>query len=118
MRASSCCSWPTVFVSGGLLIFLQVSDSQSQRKIIRRTVLAAVTTLMTVEVASLAILDRPFSPVARIQPSAMTDAIGLLEAGRSGLPTRHDCGLLAATASYRLRTHVGSVARSAGGSSP
>ena len=90
MRASSFCSWlepqiPTilwaiVFVSGGILLFLQVGDSQSQRKIIRRTVLAAVTVLMTVEVASLAVLDHPFSPVARIQPNAMTDAIALLEA--------------------------------------
>jgi hypothetical protein len=41
---------------------------------------AAVTVLMTVEVASLAVLDHPFSPIARIQPSAMTDAIALLEA--------------------------------------
>ena len=70
-----------MFVSGGMLMFLQVGDSQSQGKIIRRTVLAAVTVLMTLEVASLAVLDRPFSPVARIQPTAMTDAIALLEAG-------------------------------------
>jgi hypothetical protein len=100
--------WAIVFVSGGLLIFLQVGDSQSQRKIIRRTVLAAVTVLVTVEVASLAVLDRPFSPIARIQPSAMTDAIALLEAGRTGQPSPHDCGLSATTNSYRLRTHAGS----------
>ncbi len=87
--------WATVFVSAGLLIFFQVGDSQSQRKIIRRTVLAALTVLLTIEVASLAVLDRPFSPIARIQPSAMTDAIALLEAGRSGLPSAHDCGLSA-----------------------
>ena len=110
--------WVVVFVSGGLLIFLQVSDSQEQRKIIRRTVLTAVTVLMTVEVASLAVLDRPFSPLARIQPSAMTDAIGLLEAGRPGLPTRHDCGLSATTSSYRVRTHVGSPSETTDGSNP
>jgi hypothetical protein len=108
--------WAIVFISGGLLIFLQISDSQSQRKIIRRTVLAAVTVLITVEVASLAVLDRPFSPIARIQPSAMTDAIALLEAGRPGQPSPHDCGLSATTSSYRLRTHAGSPS-GAGGSS-
>jgi hypothetical protein len=85
--------WVVVFVSGGLLIFLQVGDSQSKGKIARRTMLAAVIVLMTLEVASLAVLDRPFSPIARIQPTAMTDAIGLLEAGRPGQPTAHDCGL-------------------------
>lgn len=87
--------WVIVFVSAGLLFFLQIADSQSQRKIIRRIVIGAVVVLMTVEVASLAVLDRPFSPIARIQPSAMTDAIALLEAGRSGLPTQHDCGVQA-----------------------
>jgi hypothetical protein len=85
--------WIVVFVSGGLLIFLQVSDSQSQGKIARRTMLTAVVVLMTLEVASLAVLDRPFSPVARIPPTAMTSAIGLLEAGRSGQPTPQGCGL-------------------------
>jgi len=92
-----------VFVSGGILIFLQVGDSQSQRKIIRRTVLAAVTVLMTVEVASLVVLDRPFSPIARIQPSAMTDAIALLEAGRAGQPRRTTVVCRRTTNSYRLR---------------
>ncbi len=110
--------WAIVFVSGGILIFLQVGDSQSQRKIIRRTVLAAVTVLMTVEVASLAVLDHPFSPIARIQPSAMTDAIALLEAGRPGQPTAHDCGLPATTNSYRLRTRAGSPSGAADGSNP
>jgi hypothetical protein len=81
-----------VFVSGGLLIFLQVSDAP-QGKIVWRTMLIAVVVLMTLEVASLAVLDRPFSPIARIQPTAMTDAIGLLTAGRTDLPTLPECGL-------------------------
>jgi hypothetical protein len=101
--------WVIVFVSSGLLFFLQVSDSQGQRKIIRRTVLTAVTVLMTVEVASIAVLDHPFSPIARIQPSAMRDAIALVEAGRPGEPTEHDCGLSGTTSSYRVRTHAGPV---------
>jgi hypothetical protein len=93
--------WAIVFLSSGILIFLQISDSQSQRKIIRLTVLGSVIALMTVEVASLAILDRPFAPIARIEPSAMTNAIGLLEASRSGLPTRRNCDQAATATSYR-----------------
>jgi hypothetical protein len=85
--------WATVFVSAGLLLFFQISDSQSQRKIIKRTVLAALVVLLTAEVASLAVLDRPFSPIARIQPTAMVDAIRLIEADRPGLPTARECGL-------------------------
>jgi len=84
--------WVVVFVSGGVLIFLQVSDAPPG-KIVRRTMLIAVIVVMTLEVASLAILDRPFSSVGGIQPTAMTDAIGLLTAGRTDLPTLHDCGL-------------------------
>ena len=82
-----------MFVSGGLLIFLQVGDSQSKGKIARRTMLTAVIVLMSLEVTSLGVLDRPFSPIARIQPTAMTDAIGLLQAGRPGQLTAQDCGV-------------------------
>ncbi len=85
--------WVVVFASGGLLIFLQVSDADSQGKIVWRTTLIAVIVVMTLEVASLAVLDRPFSPIAGIQPTAMTDAIGLLTAGRTDLPTMHECAL-------------------------
>jgi hypothetical protein len=85
--------WVVVFVSGGLLIFLQVSDADSHGKIIWRTTLVAVIVVMTLEVTSLAVLGRPFSPVSGIQPTAMTDAIGLLTAGRTDLPTMHECGL-------------------------
>jgi flagellar basal body-associated protein FliL len=93
--------WVTIFLGAGLLLFFQICDSQSQRKTTRRVILVALTALITIEVASLGILDRPFSPVARIHPSAMTDAIALLEAGRPGLPTAHDCGRPATTTSYR-----------------
>ena len=84
--------WVVVFVSGGVLIFLQVSDAP-KGKIVSRTMLIAVIIVMTLEVASLAVLDRPFSPIGGIQPTAMTDAIGLLTACRTDLPTLHDCNL-------------------------
>jgi hypothetical protein len=85
--------WVVVFVSGGLLIFLQVSDADSHGKVVWRTMLIAVIVVMTLEVTSLAVLDRPFSPISGIQPTAMTDAIGLLTAGRPELPAMHECGL-------------------------
>ena len=43
--------WVLVFVSSTVLFFLLVSDSQSQRPIVRRTMLAAVAVLMTAEVS-------------------------------------------------------------------
>ena len=57
---------------------------------------------------------------ARIQPSAMTDAIALAcaKAGRTGQPSPHDCGLSATTSSYRLRTHAGSPSGAADASNP
>ena len=85
--------WVVVFVSGGLLIFLQVSDADSRGKVVWRIMLIAVIVVMTLEVTSLAVLDRPFSPISGIQPTAMTDAISLLTAGRTDLPTMHECGL-------------------------
>lgn len=85
--------WVVVFVSGGLLVFLQVSDADSHGKTVWRITLIAVVVVMTLEVTSLAVLDRPFSPTSGIQPTAMTDAIGLLTAGRTDLPTVHECGL-------------------------
>jgi hypothetical protein len=86
--------WFVVFVSGGVLIFLQVGDAP-EGKHVSRTMLASVIIVMTLEVAALAVLDRPFSPVGGIKPTAMTDAIGLLTAGRTDLPTLHECRVLA-----------------------
>jgi hypothetical protein len=84
--------WVLVFVSSTVLIFLHVSDSQSQRPIVRRTLLTAVAVVMTAEVFALAAIDYPFSPVARVQASAMTQALALLEAGRQSDPAFQDCG--------------------------
>jgi hypothetical protein len=95
--------WVTVFLGAGLLLFFQICDSQAQRKTTRRIILVSLTALITLEVASLAVLDRPFSPIARVEPSAMTEAIGLLEAGRTGLPTQQECAAAATTSERRGR---------------
>ena len=84
--------WVLVFVGAAVLFFLLISDSEAQGSVVRRTVLIAVTVLMIVEVGSLAAVDRPFSPTARIQPTSMTSALALLETGRHGDPIFRDCG--------------------------
>jgi Protein of unknown function (DUF4239) len=84
--------WVLVFVAAAVLLFLLVSDFHSQRPVVRGTMLAAVAVLMTAEVFSLAAIDHPFSPVARVQASSMTQALALLEAGRTGDPVFQDCG--------------------------
>jgi hypothetical protein len=55
-------------------------------------VLVAVLLLLTFEIGSLVTLDHPFDPVARVQPDAMTRALGLLEAGRHGEADLRSCG--------------------------
>ncbi len=84
--------WVLVFVSTSVLMFLIVSEFRSRRKLIRRAVLVAVILLLTFEIGSLVTLDHPFDPVARVQPDAMTRALGLLEAGRQGAADLRNCG--------------------------
>jgi hypothetical protein len=55
-------------------------------------VLAAVVLLLTFEIGSLVTLGHPFDPVARVQPDAMTGALGLLESGRPGAAELRSCG--------------------------
>ena len=84
--------WVLVFVSAIALMFLIVSEFRSRRRIIQRTVLVAVILLLTFEIGSMATLDHPFDPVARVQPDAMSRAIALLEAGRQGEADLRACG--------------------------
>jgi Protein of unknown function (DUF4239) len=84
--------WALVFVSAGIVMFLIVSEFRARRSVIRHAVLVAVLVLLTFEIGSLATLDHPFGPVARIDPGSLTRALTLLEAGRSGDPALADCG--------------------------
>lgn len=84
--------WVLVFVSAGVLMYLIISEFQTRPRIVRFAVLVPVILLMTVGIGSLAALDRPFSPIARVDPTAMTQALVLLEAGRQGEPQFGDCG--------------------------
>ncbi|HWC38863.1 MAG TPA: hypothetical protein VG476_10055 [Acidimicrobiales bacterium] len=84
--------WVLVFVSAGVLMYLIISEFQTRPRIVRLSVLVPVILLMTVGIGSLAALDRPFSPIARVEPAAMTQALTLLSAGRHGDPQFGDCG--------------------------
>jgi hypothetical protein len=80
-----------VFVSAGVLMYLILSEFQTRPRSVRLAVLVPVILLMTAGIASLAALDRPFSPIARVEPAAMTQALTLLEAGRQGEPQFGNC---------------------------
>lgn len=84
--------WAVVFVGVGVLMCLLVSEVQTRQRIIRLAVLIPVILLMSVGVGALATLDHPFSPIARVEPRALTSALALLEAGRHGDPQFADCG--------------------------
>jgi len=50
----------------------------ANEKIIAWTIILTVILLLTFEIGSLVTLDHPFDPIARVQPDAMTRALGLL----------------------------------------
>lgn len=84
--------WGLVFVSAGVLMYLILSEFQTRPRIVRGAVVVPVILLMTAGIGSLAALDHPFSPIARVEPAATTQALVLLEAGREGEPQFGNCG--------------------------
>jgi hypothetical protein len=72
--------WLVVYVGGFLLVFLIASaymDNPGGRVI----ALGSLTVLLTVVVAVLSSLDRPFAAGARVQPNQMRQAIALISTG-------------------------------------
>jgi hypothetical protein len=88
--------WVLVFVTAAALIFLVVSEFRSRSRLIQRAVLVAVILVLTFEVGSMTVLDHPFDPVARIQPTALKRGLALLEARRQGEREFSSCGAAAA----------------------
>jgi hypothetical protein len=86
--------WVLVFVTAAALIFLIVSEFRSRAKLIQRAVLVAVVLVLTFEVGSMTVLDHPFGPVARVQPTALRHALELLAEGRQGAADFSSCGPL------------------------
>jgi hypothetical protein len=69
--------WVVIYVGVFLLVFL-ISLHYTDDPRGRVTALASLTVLLTVVVAVLAMLDRPFGVGARVQPNEMRQAIALL----------------------------------------
>jgi hypothetical protein len=69
--------WVVIYVGVFLLVFLIAIHYHDQRGG-RLTALVSVTVLITVVVAVLAMLDRPFEPGARVEPDELRQAIALL----------------------------------------
>ena len=73
--------WVVIYVGVFLMVLLiatHYTDSPG-----RLTALASMTLLLTVVVAVLSMLDRPFGPGVRVQPSEMRQAIALVSAGHT-----------------------------------
>jgi hypothetical protein len=83
--------WVLVYVSALVMMFLIVGEYRSRPRIIRQAVVASVFVLLTFEIGSLVTLDRPFSPVARIGPDAMSRAVTLVKSGEPPGAFEH-CG--------------------------
>jgi NADH:ubiquinone oxidoreductase subunit K len=72
--------WAVVYVGAFLLVFL-IAIHYTDHPRGRIAALASMTVLVTVVVAVLAVLDRPFGVGARVQPDEMRQAIALLSVG-------------------------------------
>jgi len=79
--------WVVIYVGGFLLVLLlavHYADHPQGRVI----ALAGVSLLLSVVVAVLAMLDRPFGPGVRVEPNEMRQAIALLSQGGSSTVLR------------------------------
>jgi hypothetical protein len=72
--------WVVIYVGVFLLVFL-IALHYTDDPRGRATALASLTVLLTVVVAVLAMLDRPFGVGARVQPDEMRQALALLSEG-------------------------------------
>jgi hypothetical protein len=75
--------WVVIYL-GVFLMVLLVAVHYADHPEGRLVALATITVLLTVVVAVLSMLDRPFGPGVRIQPDPMRQAIALLSAGHGG----------------------------------
>jgi hypothetical protein len=74
--------WVVIYV-GVFLMVLLITLNYTDNPKGRTTALACLILLLTVVVAVLSMLDRPFGPGVRVPPNEMRQAIALLEAGRT-----------------------------------
>ena len=74
--------WIVIYV-GVFLMVLLIAMHYTDNPQGRLTALASMTLLLTVVVAVLSMLDRPFGPGVRVQPNEMRQAIALLSAGHT-----------------------------------
>lgn len=76
--------WVVIYV-GVFLMVLLISLIYTDNPKGRVTALASLILLLTVVVAVLSMLDRPFGPGVRVPPNEMRQAIALLQAGHSSV---------------------------------
>ena len=72
--------WVLIYVGAAVLIFLIRSELTAERSA-SLAALACVVLMLTLVVGVLSSLDRPFSPLARIEPTALQSGLKLIAAG-------------------------------------
>jgi uncharacterized membrane protein len=82
--------WVLIYVGAGVLVFLIASDLVARRETAIAG-LAAIVLMLSVVIAVLTSLDRPFSPLARVGPTAMERGLVLLSNDRAGAPWLRPC---------------------------
>jgi hypothetical protein len=82
--------WVLIYLGAAVLVFLTAADLVARKETVIAG-LACVVLMLTVVVGVLASLDRPFSPLARVEPTALKSALSLVEAGREGAPYLRPC---------------------------
>lgn len=82
--------WVVIYV-GVFLMVLLISLIYTDNPQGRMTALACLILLLSVVVAVLSVLDRPFGPGVRVPPNEMRQAIALLAAGHTSVDLQQAC---------------------------
>jgi hypothetical protein len=82
--------WVLIYLGAAVLVFLIASDLVARRETAIAG-LACVVLMLSVVVGVLTTLDRPFSPLARVEPTALKSALQLVDAGQKDAPFLRPC---------------------------
>jgi hypothetical protein len=79
-----------IYLGAAVLVFLIASDLVARRETAIAG-LACVVLMLSVVVGVLSTLDRPFGPLARVEPTALRSALSLVADGREGAAYLRAC---------------------------
>jgi len=82
--------WVLIYVGAAVLMFLLASDLVARRETAIAG-LGCVVVMLTLVVGVLVTLDRPFGPLARVEPTALRSGLQLIAAGREDAAYLRPC---------------------------